>query len=188
MPSGSSPPRINWTVSTSMSHTCPQGSGTCSVMPASARTARMRSRSSGSREEHLPEARRACFELMRAVRDWEPSAESEKTAYGVAEPAAQELRDARRLRILACRRGIPALEWCAVILGRIVTVGLTYFLVLDDPRIQDALTAMVAVLIALNISLILMFAYPFSGDLSVHPDSFHVALAILEEATPTGSP
>ena len=30
---------------------------------------------------HLPEARRACFELMRVVRDWEPSTESEKTVY-----------------------------------------------------------------------------------------------------------
>ena len=58
-----------------------------------------------------------------------------------------------------------------------VTVGLTYFLVLDDVRIQVALTAMVAVLIALNIFLILMFAYPFSGDLQVSPEGFHVALA-----------
>jgi hypothetical protein len=142
-----------------------------------------------TRGEHLPEARRACFELMRVVRDWEPSTESEKTVYATAVPAAQELWDARRLRILACQRGIPVLEWCAVILGGVVTVGLTYFLVLDDLRIQVALTAMVAVLIALNIFLILMFGYPFSGDLHVSPDSFHVVLNLLKfQTAPSGSP
>jgi hypothetical protein len=138
-----------------------------------------------SKGEHSPEARRASFELMRVVRDWEPSTESEKTVYAAAVPAASGFWNARRLRIIACQRGIPPLEWCAVILGGIVTVGLTYFLVLEDIRIQVALTAMVAVLIALNIFLILMFGYPFSGDLRVSPESYHVALAILKmEASP----
>ena len=65
-------------------------------------------------------------------------------------------------RVIVCQRGIPPLEWCVVILGGIVTVALTYFLVLEDLRIQVALTAMVAVVIALNIYLILMFGYPFA--------------------------
>ena len=137
--------------------------------------------------KHLPEARRACFELMRVVRDWEPSTESEKVVYDAAVEAAAEFWNARRLRIIACQRGIPSLEWCAVILGGIVTVGLTYFLVLDDLRIQVALTAMVAVLIALNIFLILMFGYPFSGDLRVTPDSFEVVLAFIQLDGPSGS-
>jgi len=68
-------------------------------------------------------------------------------------------------------------------------VGLTYFRVLDDLRIQVALTAMVAVLIALNIFLILMFGYPFSGDLHVSPDSFRVVLNLLKfQTAPSGSP
>lgn len=136
---------------------------------------------------HLPAARRACFELMRAVRDWEPTTEAEKALYASAVPAASDFWNARRLRIIACERGIPPLEWCAVILGGIVTVGLTYFLVLEDVRIQVALTAMVAVLIALNIFLILMFAYPFSGDLRISPESFHVALAIVQMDSPSAS-
>ena len=137
--------------------------------------------------KHLPEARRACFELMRIVRDWEPSTESEKVVYDAAVAAAAEFWNARRLRIIACQRGIPALEWCAVILGGIVTVGLTYFLVLDDLRIQVALTAMVAVLISLNIFLILMFGYPFSGELRVTPESFEVVLAFIQLDAPSGS-
>ena len=51
---------------------------------------------------------------------------------------------ARRERIIASQRHIPPLEWCVVILGGIVTVGLTYVFVFDDLRIQVTLTAMVA--------------------------------------------
>ncbi len=125
----------------------------------------------------LPEARVACLEMMNVVRDWEPTTESEKAVYTESIEAASDFWNARRLRIIACERGIPPLEWCAVILGGIVTVGLTYFLVLDDLRIQIALTAMVAVLISLNIFLVLMFGYPFSGDLQVSSEGFEVALA-----------
>ncbi len=135
---------------------------------------------------HLPEARRACLELMQVVRDWEPTTGSQNAIYAEAIEAASDFWNARRMRIISCERGIPPLEWFAVILGAIVTVGLTYFLVLDDLRIQIALTAMVAVLISLNIFLILMFAYPFSGDLRVSNEGFHVALAglALEPSAP----
>ena len=115
---------------------------------------------------------------MKVVRDWEPVTESEKIAYGLALPAASKFWSNRRERIVACQRRIPPLEWCVVILGGVVTVGLTYVFVFDDLRIQIALTAMVALLIVLYIFLILMFGYPFSGELSVSPDSFRVALAI----------
>ena len=83
---------------------------------------------------------------MRVVRDWEPVSESEKAVYGEVLPAASDFWNARRERILACGRGVPLLEWCIVIIGGIVTVGLTYLFVFDDLRIQMALTAMVALL------------------------------------------
>lgn len=132
-----------------------------------------------AQRQQLPEASQACLEVMRVLRDWEPATESEKAIYAVALTAASDFWNARRLRILACQRVIPPLEWFTVILGGVITVVLTYFLVLDDVRIQVALTAMVAVLIALNIFLILMFAYPFSGDLHVSSEGFNIALTAL---------
>ncbi len=68
--------------------------------------------------------------------------------------------------------------------GAIVTVSLTYVFVFDDLRVQITLTTMVALLIALNIFLILMFGYPFSGDLSVSPKSFEVTLQTIPLAVP----
>ena len=133
---------------------------------------------------HLPEARECVTDLMRLSRDWEPVTESEKSVYACVLPAASDLWNARRDRTIACQRGIPFLEWCVVILGGIVTVGLTYVFVFDDLRMQLTLTAMVALLITLNIFLILMFGYPFSGDVSVSPESFRVALAALALGEP----
>ncbi len=126
---------------------------------------------------HLPEARQSAIDLMRIVRDWEPATESEKAIYAAAVPAASTFWSARRERIIACMRGVPRLEWCVVILGGVVTIGLTYVFVFENLTVQITLTAMVALLIALNIFLVLMFGYPFSGDLSVSPESFRVAVA-----------
>ncbi len=121
---------------------------------------------------------------MRVVRDWEPVTESEQTAYAESVPAAAKFWNGRRERIIGSQRGVPRLEWCVVILGGIVTVGLTYVFVFDDLRIQITLTAMVALLISLNIFLILMFGYPYSGDLSVAPESFRAALAAVSLGAP----
>jgi hypothetical protein len=124
------------------------------------------------------------FDLMRSARDWEPVSESEKAIYASAIEVASEFWNARRHRIVASQRGIPALEWCLVIVGGIVTVSLTYVFVFDELRIQITLTAMVALLISLNIFLIVSFGHPFSGDMSISPKRFQVALANIPVATP----
>ena len=137
----------------------------------------------------LLEARQAVLDLMRLVRDWEPATEREKAVYAEVLPTVSDLWNARRQRIIASQHRIPPLEWCVVILGGIITVGFTYLFDLDNLKLQVALTAMIALLIALNIFLLLMFGYPFSGDLCVSPDSFRIALFTLPQGQPTlGSP
>ena len=130
------------------------------------------------------ESREAVLKLMEAVRDWEPNTESEKAIYSVALVAATDLWNARRERLIVCHQGIPGLEWFIVVLGGMVTIGLTYVFVFEDVRIQLALTSMVTLLIALNVYLIVMFGYPFSGDLRVDPESFQAALSVFRN---TGS-
>jgi hypothetical protein len=62
---------------------------------------------------------------MKIVRDREPVSESEQASYALALPAASNFWNARRERIIGCQRGIRLLEWCVVILGGVVTAGLT---------------------------------------------------------------
>ena len=45
---------------------------------------------------------------------------------------------------------------------------------------QVAMTGMVSTVIALNLFLVLMFGYPYSGDLKVSPEGFVVAKSIID--------
>ncbi len=93
----------------------------------------------------------------------------------------------RRIRVVFASHGIPFLEWFVLVAGGVITVTFTYFFRLDHLRIQVAMTSLVATIIALNLYLILMFGYPFSGDIKVSSDSFQVTQAIIShrEATPS---
>jgi hypothetical protein len=58
-------------------------------------------------------------------------------------------------------------------------MSFTYFFKVEHLKIQMIMTAMVAMIIALCLFLVLMFGYPFSGELTVSPDSFKITRAII---------
>ena len=62
-----------------------------------------------------------------------------------------------------------------------ITVFFTFFFALQHTGLQIMMTAMVAMLIALNLTLVLLFAYPFKGDVSVQADSFKLIQNIFKE-------
>jgi hypothetical protein len=128
-----------------------------------------------------PEARRAAVDLVRTVSDFEPTTEREKATFAVELQAAGELWNNRRVRIATSTHGIPALEWVVLIAGAIVTIIFTYFFMIERLAIQIAMTALVSMIISLNIYLVMMFGYPFSGDLTVGADSFRLAQTIMED-------
>lgn len=128
----------------------------------------------------LPEARLQALALLRAVRDWEPATPSQEAAYSAGLASAEELWNNRRRRSLACVRGIPTLFWIVVLVGGTVCIILTCFLVLEDLQLQIGLTALVTLIIGLNVLLLLFFGYPFSGDVKIAPDSFRVVLEVFD--------
>ena len=110
--------------------------------------------------------------LTDAVTDFEPMTEGQKAIYPAAIEAASDLSKFRRLRTNTATRGIPTLEWFVLILGGTITIAFTYFCVLDRLRVQVVMTALVALIISLNIYLVSMFGYPYSGDLKITPSGF----------------
>jgi len=104
--------------------------------------------------------------------DYEPVKESEKAVYPIMVQEVCQLWDNRRMRTNAATRGMPAIEWVVLIVGGIVTVVFTYFFHVDSIKTQVAMTAMVTLIISLNLFLVVLFGYPFSGDLTVSPDAF----------------
>ncbi len=125
-------------------------------------------------------ARKAIVELMKEVMSFEPVTENQKAIYPIAVQEACQVWDFRRARTNMAQHGIPVVEWVVLIIGAIVTIVFTYFFGLSDARAQMAMTAMVSLLISLNMYLVILFGAPFSGDLQVSPDAFRVDKLIFD--------
>ena len=138
--------------------------------------------------KYSPEAQVTALRLIAAVTEFDPKTAREQSSYDVALSAVGDFWNARRYRIVTAAHGIPALEWFVLIAGGVITVTFTYFFKLEHLRIQVVMTSLVATIIALNLYMVLMFGYPFSGDVKVGCDSFQVAeLCIAHDGNP-GAP
>jgi hypothetical protein len=92
----------------------------------------------------------------------------------------RELWDCRRERVGTAEFGIPAVEWFVLIVGGAVTVLFAGLFRARSVSLQRFLTAMAALVIGLNLYLVSLFGYPFSGELTVSSRPFKVDLAIFE--------
>lgn len=119
-------------------------------------------------------ARKIVFDLMHEVIDFEPVTESQKAIYPIAVQSVTELWDNRRARTNVSDNGMPIEEWVVLILGGAVCTAFAYFFGLRNLKAQLIMTALSSALIALNLFLVLMFGYPFSGDMKIKPDALKV--------------
>jgi hypothetical protein len=121
-----------------------------------------------------PIAHNYAIKLMKALNNYEPKTSNESIMYRTVLDKACQVWDNRRARSNIASFGIPFEEWLVLLTGAAVTIVFTYFFGLDNLRVQAAMTAMIALLISLNLLMVLWFGYPFSGDRKVHPDAFKV--------------
>jgi len=116
------------------------------------------------------QSRDLSLSLVHEIAQFEPATENLKAVYPLIMQQALELRDERRARTSMAVYRLPVIEWIVLCAGAVITIVFTYFFRLESHRIQLAMTGMVALLIALNLYLIVLFAAPYSGDLRVKPD------------------
>ncbi len=129
---------------------------------------------------YSPEARRKAIELIKVLLNFQPKSDIEKALYPQMVSDASQVWGNRRERINIAINGVPGVEWVVLIAGAVITVFFTYFFGLENLWLQIIMTFMVTLLISLNLSLLLLFGYPFSGDLCVHADSFRLDQSIFE--------
>ncbi|WP_165071198.1 bestrophin-like domain [Paludisphaera rhizosphaerae] len=131
---------------------------------------------------HATETHKIAIELLQTVFAYEPKSSREEQLFATQVQAAADFWNFRRTRLVhASQSGLPTLEWMVLISGGVITVVFAYFFKVEHLRLQLAMTSMLAAVIALNLYLILMFASPFSGDLQVVPEGFHLTRVILDE-------
>ena len=102
----------------------------------------------------------------------EPKTENEKIIYTQLIQEASQFWQNRQARINIATRGLPLAEWITLLTGAVILVLFTYLFGLENVRLQIIMTALMAALISLNLIMLLLFAYPFSGDLALAPDAF----------------
>lgn len=125
-------------------------------------------------------ARKTAFELTRSLDTFEPKTEAEKVVYPMILEQIRGLWDYRRERVGTAEFGIPAVEWFVLIVGGAVTILFAGLFRAESVSLQRFLTALAALLIGLNLYLVSLFGYPFSGELTVSSRPFQVDIAIFE--------
>lgn len=130
--------------------------------------------------EPSPESRRAGLRILRSLDGFEPKTEAEKALYPMVVAEMQAAWDHRRERVATAHYGIPAVEWAALLLGALVTVILGGLFPFGHPRFQMFLTALAALVMVLNLYLVSLFGYPFSGDLRVSDLPFRVDIGMFD--------
>src|ERR1700682_1174378 len=83
-----------------------------------------------------------------------------------------ELSQARSSRLSAVEGHIPGVVWWIVFFGAAITTGYTYLFGFESFGMHIAMTATMAVTLALVVVLIIALDYPFRGEISIIPDPF----------------
>lgn len=75
-------------------------------------------------------------------------------------------------RITQAREGQVSILWAAIIIGGVVTVGFALLFGVSDQRLHYLMVGCFAAVLAVQILVILVLSFPFSGDVKVTPAPF----------------
>lgn len=132
------------------------------------------------RSEIDTQARQTVIALTRSLDAFEPATEAEKAVYPELLDELRQLWHQRRERGNTVEFGMPVVQWVVLIVGCVVTVFFIGLFFVENTWLQLLVAALTALVIALNIYLIVLFVYPFSGELSVSEKPFRVDLEIFD--------
>lgn len=84
--------------------------------------------------------------------------------------------DARHTRLLAAQPVYDPSIWVVLGVGAVITIVFTYFFGIENLKVQALMTALVTVVVTLNLVVVALFSSPFSGDVKVPPRAFQADL------------
>jgi hypothetical protein len=131
--------------------------------------------------KYSAKARRTAINIYQSALAATLKTPNQQSMYQVLVQDAGDLWNARRDRINMAQYGVPPVEWVVLLIGAVITIVFTYLFGLENRRLQTIMTAMVTGLISLNLYLLLLYGYPFSGDLCIGTNSFVVDEGIFHD-------
>jgi len=118
--------------------------------------------------------------LWQSCITFKPTGQGESNVQQILLSSLTDMSDARRLRIEALHNGLPFALWWVLIAGGLATILFTYFFGVKNTKLQVVMTAIVTLVICLNIFLLASFDDPFGGDVMVHPTAFEADLMMFK--------
>ncbi|MDD4179445.1 MAG: DUF4239 domain-containing protein [Candidatus Margulisbacteria bacterium] len=110
---------------------------------------------------------------------YQPRTETEKIFFTEAVKKFNEACELRRLRLLDARASIHPVLWFVLIAGGLITISFIFFFGTENFGPHLWMGMLLAALIALALFTIMTLDYPFTGDVSIKPDTFRVILQTL---------
>ena len=122
--------------------------------------------------EESENARTALRRVWSLYTSFEPKTEKEKIFLAESASKLDNLREARRLRITDSRAGVPLVLWFILIVGAVTTVSFSLLFGADSFVAHLLMASSLSVIIALTLYTILLFDFPFTGGVSIGPETF----------------
>ena len=106
----------------------------------------------------------------------EPQSEGQKALHSEALRQFSNMIELRRERLASVSTQLPPIIWSVVFVGSVLNLSLMWLFVVENKRLRDLLTAILACLLGLLVFLLAVMDFPFRGEFSVGPDSFEMIL------------
>ena len=118
-------------------------------------------------------------EITNLIFGFKPKDARETNVQQSAETEYERIYELRRQRLYDVSAGLPPPLYAVVFIGGVLTIILTYFLVLERSRLHALLTLVASAMIGLVVFMIVVMDHPFRGDVSIGPEAFVQAHDVL---------
>jgi hypothetical protein len=119
-------------------------------------------------------------DIRATLQEVEPQTAAEWALYAEGLDQVQRLADARRMRLVQAKEGMPAVLWAVLVFGGVVTVAFTYMFGLRNAWAHRLMVLSLAAVIALALFTIWSLEYPFSGGARLPTEAFDLILERFE--------
>jgi hypothetical protein len=130
--------------------------------------------------QSFPEGWDLVDDMRATLQEVEPSTVAEQELYAEGLDQIARLNDARRMRIVASKEGLPGVLWAVLVFGAVVAVGFTYLFGLQNTWAHRLMVMSLTAVIALVLFTIGVMEYPFSGGARIEPEAFELILERFE--------
>src|ERR671920_119508 len=130
--------------------------------------------------QSLPEGWDLIDDMRANLQEFEPSTAAEQELYAEGLDRISRFGDARRMRVVAAKEGLPGVLWAVLVFGAVVAVGFTYLFGMRNTWAHRLMVMSLTAVIVLVLFTIGVMEHPFSGGARLEPQAFELILERFE--------